>query len=80
MAIASTAAQPDRIGELKDELREAEDRMEEARIEFVDAQAEDPTNARDKRRAWDRARAARNAIESLLLMQGARSVSTEQRR
>ena len=77
MTIASAAAQTDRISELKDELREADDRMEQARLEFVEAQQDDPTNARDKRRAWDRARAARNEIESLLLMQSGRSPGQE---
>lgn len=70
MTMTQTATQDDRASELGDELKEADQRTEEARLEFLQAQKDDPDNARDKRRAWDRARAARNELESLVLMQG----------
>jgi hypothetical protein len=76
MTITQTAPQLDRVSELGDELREADQRTEQARLEFLQAQKDDPDSARDKRRAWDRARAARNELESLVLMQGGRQPTT----
>lgn len=76
MTITQTAPQLDRVSELGDELREADQRTEQARLEFLQAQKDDPDSARDKRRAWDRARAARNELESLVLMQGGRKPAT----
>jgi hypothetical protein len=48
----------DRTAELRDELKEADARMELARLDFLAAQGEEPDTLRDKRRAWDHARAA----------------------
>jgi hypothetical protein len=76
MTITQSAPQLDRVSELGDELREADQRTEQARLEFLQAQKDDPDSARDKRRAWDRARAARNELESLVLMQGGRQPTT----
>jgi hypothetical protein len=76
MTITQSAPQLDRVSELGDELREADQRTEQARLEFLQAQKDDPDSARDKRRAWDRARAARNELESLVLMQGGRKPAT----
>lgn len=69
MTMTQTPTQNDRLAELGAELKQADQRTEEARLEFLEAQKADPDNARDKRRAWDRARAARNELESLVLMQ-----------
>ena len=67
--------QDDRLAALADELSTAQQQSETARLEYLEAVKETrPTQeVRDLRRAWDRARAAENALESLMLVQGAPS-------
>lgn len=65
--------QDDRLAALADELSTAQEESEAARVQYLDAVKESrPTQeVRDLRRVWDRARAAENALESLMLIQGA---------
>jgi len=67
------AEQATRVDELRSDLDVADERSEAARIAYVEGaqQGLDPDELRALRRAWDSARAARNAVETLVMIQDA---------
>lgn len=74
------ADQANRVDELRSDLEIADERSEAARVAYLDgAQSDiDADELRRLRRAWDGARSARNAVESLAMIQDATGPSTRQ--
>jgi len=73
---AGTKALPDqatRVDELRSDLDVADERSEAARLAYVEGTQKglDPDELRALRRAWDSARAARNSVETLVMIQDA---------
>ncbi len=70
-AAETVADQATRVEELRSDLEQADERSEVARKAYlagVEAGLE-PEEIRRLRRAWDNARSARNAVESLVMVQ-----------
>ncbi|MEK6720386.1 MAG: hypothetical protein AABZ33_06910 [Chloroflexota bacterium] len=67
------ADQAARVDGLRSDFDQAEERSEAARQAYVDGvqSGVEPDELRTLRRAWDTARSARNAIESLVMIQDA---------
>ncbi len=79
---AEIADQATRVDELRSDFDIAEERSETARQAYlagVQAGAE-PDDLKALRRAWDGARAARNAVETLVMVQDAAATASEANR
>lgn len=69
----AVADQATRVDELRSDLDVADERSEAARLAYVEGSQKglDPDELRALRRAWDSARAARNSVETLVMIQDA---------
>lgn len=77
----AVADQATRVDELRSDLDVADERSEAARLAYVEGTQKglDPDELRALRRAWDSARAARNSVETLVMIQDATAPASTDR-
>lgn len=73
IATEAIADRTTRVDDLRSDLDVADERSEAARLAYVEGtqQGLEPDELRTLRREWDSARAARNAVETLVMIQDA---------